>query len=72
MDGQQEIIELTTEAEDSESEKEDNKDEKDKKLQIDLSRLYCISSNILSNNLELSSIETVHHPEITTPPPEYC
>lgn len=70
MDGDTEIIELATEAEDTETEKEDNTDEKDKKLQIDLSGLYAVSSDILNSNLELSSIETVHHPEITTPPPE--
>ncbi len=70
LDCNVEMIEMT-EAEDTETEKEGDADEKEKKLQADLNLLYYSNALLSKNGLDIYDIETIHHSEITTPPPEH-
>ncbi len=69
FDSEVELIEVCK-TEENESEKEDNKKEKENRLQIDFYRANTDAFALCWSCLCTKEFESLHHPEVTTPPPE--
>jgi hypothetical protein len=69
MDSEQEIIELST-SEDTESEEENEKKEKEDKNNLITLEFNVIDMLLLINLNNNKKFISLHHPDITTPPPE--
>lgn len=65
-----ELIELCNSSEHNESE-EDTEKEKNHKLRIDINDLDTRDALLASVSSSFEHFSTLHHPEITTPPPEF-
>ena len=70
VDGDVELIELCN-SEDHESEEEDKKKNKNENLQIDLAFSKLDQLSATGKILYLKGFLSLHHPETSTPPPEY-
>lgn len=67
--GESDLIELAG-SEDFEYEKEENKKEKEHKVRSDLHLSEIFKGALANKEFYLRQYISIHHPEITTPPPE--
>lgn len=69
LDSEQDFIELTT-TEDSESEEENEKKDKEDKNRVISFELNSIKSLLSLNSYLCRNYISLHHPDISTPPPK--
>jgi len=70
IDGDSELIELST-LEDSESEEEDKKEEKKDEIRFDFYKTAYDELIAICRNLQDKDFLSMHHPDVSTPPPKF-